>query len=142
MGRSDFWVCIKKPSNSIWSVIQRLMLGAFVNFICQERNVILFDSKNRSVDVVLNIIVNTVRLKLLSLNLKWSRDVGTAAKVWHLPNLDLKGNNLFMDKWSLLIDLRNNMVLVLYNFMIGSGKPFMIGIKLEWSLKSEPGLES
>ncbi|GJQ97553.1 RNA-directed DNA polymerase, eukaryota, reverse transcriptase zinc-binding domain protein [Tanacetum coccineum] len=98
-------VCIKKPSNSIWSVIQRLVLGASVYFIWQERNVRLFDSKNRSVDVVLNIIVNTVRLKLLSLNLKWSRDVGTAAKVWHLPNLGLKGNNLFVD--NMVIDDRS-----------------------------------
>ncbi|GJT13943.1 RNA-directed DNA polymerase, eukaryota, reverse transcriptase zinc-binding domain protein [Tanacetum coccineum] len=100
-----FGVCIKKPSNSIWSVIQRLVLGASVYFNWQERNVILFDSKNRSIDVVLNIIVNTVRLKLLSLNLKWSRDVGTAVKVWHLPNLGLKGNNLFMD--NMVIDDRS-----------------------------------
>ncbi|GJY44993.1 hypothetical protein Tco_0433206 [Tanacetum coccineum] len=98
-------ICIKKPSNSIWSVIQRLVLGASVYFIWQERNVRLFDSKNRSVDVVLNIIVNTVRLKLLSLNLKGSRDVGIDAKVWHLPNLGLKGNNLFVD--NMVIDDRS-----------------------------------
>ncbi|GJV95336.1 RNA-directed DNA polymerase, eukaryota, reverse transcriptase zinc-binding domain protein [Tanacetum coccineum] len=100
-----FGVCIKKPSNSIWSVIQRLVLGAFVYFIWQERNVRLFDSKYISVDVVLNIIVNTVRLKLLSLNLKWSRDVGIASKVWHLPNLGLQGNNLFVD--NMVIDDRS-----------------------------------
>ncbi|GJX07043.1 RNA-directed DNA polymerase, eukaryota, reverse transcriptase zinc-binding domain protein [Tanacetum coccineum] len=97
-------VCIKKPSNSIWSVIQRLVLGASVYFIWQERNVRLFNSKYRSVDVVFNIIVNSVRLKLLSLNLKWSRDVGIGSKVWHLPNLGLQGNNLFVD--NMVIDDR------------------------------------
>nr|GEV47968.1 hypothetical protein [Tanacetum cinerariifolium] len=34
---------------------------------------------------------------MLSLDLKWSRDVGIAAKVWNLPNLGLKGSYRFVD---------------------------------------------
>nr|GEX07781.1 hypothetical protein [Tanacetum cinerariifolium] len=82
---------LRKSNNSIWSVIQRLVLGASVYFIWQERNVRLFENKCRTVDVVFNLIVNTFRLKLLSLNVKWSRDVGIAANIWGLPRLGLKG---------------------------------------------------
>ncbi|GJW96434.1 hypothetical protein Tco_0178242 [Tanacetum coccineum] len=60
-------------------------------------NLRLFGSKSRIVDVFLNLSSNTVRLKLLSLNIKWFRDVGIAAKVWYLPYMGLKGDYVFMD---------------------------------------------
>nr|GEU63311.1 hypothetical protein [Tanacetum cinerariifolium] len=53
--------------------------------------------KSKNVDVVPNLIINTIRLKLLSLNVKWSRDVSIAANVWHLPYLGLKGDYVFTD---------------------------------------------
>ncbi|GJW68181.1 hypothetical protein Tco_0122605 [Tanacetum coccineum] len=62
-----------------------------------KKNLRLFGSKSRTVDVVLNLIINTIRFRLLSLNVKRSKDVGIAAKVWHLPYLGLKGDYVFID---------------------------------------------
>ncbi|GKC29433.1 hypothetical protein Tco_1036727 [Tanacetum coccineum] len=102
-----------------------MVLGASVYFIWQERNVRLFENKFRTVDVVFNLIVNIVRLKLLSLNVKWSWDVGIAANIWCLPRLVLKGTYGFIDDMD--ID-DSDSVLV------------MIAIKKEWSLESGPVL--
>nr|GEV90648.1 hypothetical protein [Tanacetum cinerariifolium] len=65
----------------------------------QERNFCLYGNKSRTVDLVFNLIINTIRLKLLSLDFKFSRDVGIAAMVWHLPNLGLKGSYRFVFVW-------------------------------------------
>ncbi|GKC42596.1 hypothetical protein Tco_1060318, partial [Tanacetum coccineum] len=50
-----------------------------------------------TVEVVFNLIVNTIRLKLPSFDIKWSKDVGIAAKVWPLPNLVLEPSYRFVD---------------------------------------------
>ena len=55
-------------NNTIWSVIQRLVLGASVYYIWQERNVRLFSSFGRSEDVLFK-----------------TTDVINAAKVWSFP---------------------------------------------------------
>ncbi|GJV61916.1 RNA-directed DNA polymerase, eukaryota, reverse transcriptase zinc-binding domain protein [Tanacetum coccineum] len=55
---------------------------------------VLWHNKSRTVDVVLNLIINTVRLKLLSLNVKWSRDVVLPSFLWgsfiHKSMMDLR----------------------------------------------------
>ena len=74
-------ICIRKASNSILNIIQRLVFGAAVYFIWQERNIRLFAKKDRSVNDLFNQIVNVVRLKLLSLNIKRSYEVCKAAEI-------------------------------------------------------------
>ncbi|PWA56921.1 reverse transcriptase zinc-binding domain-containing protein [Artemisia annua] len=71
--------------NTIWSVIQRLVLGASVYFIWQERNVRLFSNFGRSEDELLKIIVDSVRSRIMGLKLQVTSDVLKAAEVWSFP---------------------------------------------------------
>ncbi|PWA44779.1 Phytosulfokine [Artemisia annua] len=76
---------VNKPSsNTIWSVIQRLLFGATVYFVWQERNMRRANQTSRSEDVVFNCIANTVRFKLLGLTLKLTSDVVMAAEIWNI----------------------------------------------------------
>ncbi|PWA76510.1 reverse transcriptase zinc-binding domain-containing protein [Artemisia annua] len=94
---SDVWaevisaVCVRNASNSIWSIVQRLVFGAVVYFIWQERNIRLFEGKDRSMNTIFKQITNIVRLRLLSLNIKWSSEVCKVAEIWDLPGLGRKG---------------------------------------------------
>ena len=42
-------------------------------------------------------ITSIVRLRLLSLNVKWSREVCKAAEIWNLPSLGRKGTKGIID---------------------------------------------
>lgn len=68
--------------NTIWSVIQRLVLGASVYFIWQERNVRLFSSFGRSEDELFKIIVDSVRSRIMGLKLQIPPDLINAVEVW------------------------------------------------------------
>ncbi|GJX76493.1 RNA-directed DNA polymerase, eukaryota, reverse transcriptase zinc-binding domain protein [Tanacetum coccineum] len=82
-------ISIRKANNTLWSIIQRLVLGAAVYFIWRERNFRLFRNLERSNDVVFDNIVDTVRLKLLGLNIKRSVESDKAAAIWRLPIKDV-----------------------------------------------------
>ena len=71
--------------NTIWSVIQRLVLGASVYFIWQERNMRLFGGACRTVDELYKTIVDTVRSRIMGLKIKVTPDVIKAAEVWNFP---------------------------------------------------------
>ena len=71
--------------NTIWSVIQRLMLGAAVYFIWQERNMRLFGNYGRTEDELFKIIVESVRFRLMGLKIKVTSDVIKASEIWCLP---------------------------------------------------------
>ena len=79
----------KAANNTIWSVIQRLVFGACVYYIWNERNCRRVNHVCRSEEGVFKSIVDTVRLKLLGLNLKYTSQVCMAAELWNIP---LKGN--------------------------------------------------
>ncbi|PWA42720.1 Phytosulfokine [Artemisia annua] len=70
-------------NKSIWSVIQRLVLGAVVYVIWQERNLRIFQGKSRNEDVTCGIIKELVRFKLMSLKLKGSVQTLKAAEIWN-----------------------------------------------------------
>ncbi|GJT92142.1 RNA-directed DNA polymerase, eukaryota, reverse transcriptase zinc-binding domain protein, partial [Tanacetum coccineum] len=82
-------IAIRKANNTLWSIIQRLVFGAAVYFIWQERNFRLFWCVERSADKVFDIIVDTVRLRLLGLKIKRSPEVDKAATIWKLPVKDI-----------------------------------------------------
>jgi hypothetical protein len=67
---------------SIKSIIQRLMLGAMVYFIWQERNLRLFQGKQRSVEELCKQIKETVRLKLIGMKVKASPTAVKLSKDW------------------------------------------------------------
>ncbi|GKB52548.1 hypothetical protein Tco_0903301, partial [Tanacetum coccineum] len=88
-------ISVRKANNTLWSIIQRLVFGALVfgalvfgaavYFIWQERNFRLFRSVERPADKVFDIIVDTVRLRLLGLKIKRSHEVEKAAAIWKIP---------------------------------------------------------
>ena len=71
--------------NKIWSVIQRLVLGAAVYFIWQERNIRRMQNEERNTECLFNIVFESVRLKLMGLSFKYTSDVMDAAKIWNFP---------------------------------------------------------
>ncbi|GKB52708.1 RNA-directed DNA polymerase, eukaryota, reverse transcriptase zinc-binding domain protein [Tanacetum coccineum] len=77
-------IVLKPTSNFIWSVIQRLVWGAVVYFLWQERNVRRVNQIYRSEECLFKCIVETIRLKLMGLALKKSAEVLKAARMWNL----------------------------------------------------------
>lgn len=72
-------------SKSIWSILQRLVVGACVYYVWQERNLRQFQSKYRSVEDMCKVIHQVIRLKMMSLTIKDSKQVREAAEIWNLP---------------------------------------------------------
>jgi hypothetical protein len=73
----------KLPINkSVWSILQRLVLGALVYYLWQERNLRLFQKKSRSVVELCKLIREVIRLRCLSLKFKPSLQVRDAAELW------------------------------------------------------------
>jgi hypothetical protein len=83
-------ICSNGKSKSIGVIIQKLMLGAIVYFIWQERNLRLFQNKNRNVEDLCNQIIEIVRLKLLGLKIKNSLKTVLLSKVWGFKVYDRK----------------------------------------------------
>ncbi|GKB12253.1 hypothetical protein Tco_0846176, partial [Tanacetum coccineum] len=74
---------LKRPiNNSIWSILQRLVLGATVYMVWQERNFRTFQDRHRSLEELCNLIKDMVRLRIMGLNLKASSQVFVAADIW------------------------------------------------------------
>ncbi|GJU30445.1 RNA-directed DNA polymerase, eukaryota, reverse transcriptase zinc-binding domain protein [Tanacetum coccineum] len=72
----------RKINKSIWSIIQRLVIGAVVYYLWQERNLRHFQQKYRSVEVVCNLIQDIVMMRLMSLNIRSSKHACDAAELW------------------------------------------------------------
>ncbi|GJV05062.1 putative reverse transcriptase domain-containing protein [Tanacetum coccineum] len=74
---------LRRPLNKlVWSILQRLLIGAFIYYIWQERNLRTFQGKERSEDVILNLIKYTVRMRIMGLSLNGSDNVFKAAQLW------------------------------------------------------------
>ncbi|GKD01847.1 RNA-directed DNA polymerase, eukaryota, reverse transcriptase zinc-binding domain protein [Tanacetum coccineum] len=74
---------LKRPINkSIWSILQRLVLGATVYMVWQERNLRTFQNRHRSMEELYNLIKDVVRLRIMGLSLKASSQVFVAADIW------------------------------------------------------------
>lgn len=84
----DSWdaiICfmLNRPINkSIWSIIQRLLLGASLYYVWQERNLRTFQGKSRPSNVLIYLIKDVARLRVLSLRLNASKQVFEAADLW------------------------------------------------------------
>ncbi|KAL8233916.1 hypothetical protein R6Q59_020016 [Mikania micrantha] len=70
-----------------WS--SRLVFGSAVYFIWQRRSLRQFDSKNRSVEDVAALILDTVRLRLLGLPYNNSSELNQVWTVWGMNGMDL-----------------------------------------------------
>ncbi|PWA58114.1 hypothetical protein CTI12_AA401330 [Artemisia annua] len=65
---------------------------SFIYYIWQERNIRIFQNDFRTEETVFKIIVDTVRYKLMGLNIKYSREVVKIAAIWklHLKVLEVR----------------------------------------------------
>ncbi|XP_071695295.1 uncharacterized protein [Rutidosis leptorrhynchoides] len=85
----------KRPINkSIWSIIQRLILGACVYYVWQEINLRLFQNKSRPMNDLVKIIKKTIMLKLAGLTIKKSRQTKPTFELWNLKENGDFGLNL------------------------------------------------
>ena len=71
--------------NSVKSVVAKLVLAATVYFIWQERNSRLFRKQKRNSDQLVGVIIQTIRLKLLTCRFKKTRRVERFLTAWDLP---------------------------------------------------------
>ncbi|GJY91970.1 RNA-directed DNA polymerase, eukaryota, reverse transcriptase zinc-binding domain protein [Tanacetum coccineum] len=73
------------PANmNIWRIVRRLVCGAAVYYIWQERNNILFKNEKRESKTVLNIAKESVEMKLMGLKVKESRTVKEVEERWNV----------------------------------------------------------
>ncbi|GKC05010.1 hypothetical protein Tco_0996620 [Tanacetum coccineum] len=79
------WLIPKSKLRSVKGVLPKLVFDATAYFIWQERNLSIFQKKKRSKDQVVDILVATVRLKLLSFRFKKSKNVDVLLEKWNLP---------------------------------------------------------
>ncbi|GJR05914.1 putative reverse transcriptase domain, reverse transcriptase zinc-binding domain protein [Tanacetum coccineum] len=67
------------------SMIAKLVVAATAYYVWQERNWRLFKKGKRSSDQIVECILSTIRLKLLSCKLKKSKSGESLARLWDLP---------------------------------------------------------
>ncbi|GJR79973.1 RNA-directed DNA polymerase, eukaryota, reverse transcriptase zinc-binding domain protein [Tanacetum coccineum] len=70
--------------NNIGNVVDKLILETSVYFIWQERNFRLFKNESRSEDVLINLIYDSVRSKLMTVRVKKTSRTDVIAKKWNL----------------------------------------------------------
>ncbi|GKD08266.1 hypothetical protein Tco_1187951, partial [Tanacetum coccineum] len=69
------------------SVIAKLVVAACAYFIWQERNWRLFKKNKRPMKQIIDCIMNSIRLKLLSCRFKKSNDGVQFSRLWKLPDM-------------------------------------------------------
>ena len=69
-------------TNSINSVLKRMVLATTVYYIWKERNSRLFTGEMQNKEVVLKIIEEIIRLQLLGLKVKKTTNVEKVARNW------------------------------------------------------------
>ncbi|GKF91872.1 hypothetical protein Tco_0275573, partial [Tanacetum coccineum] len=80
------YIVLFASQKSIIGVIAKLVVAAAAYFIWQEHNNRLFKNSKRMVNQVIDCIVASVRLKLMSCSFKKSRDGVRLAQAWRLPD--------------------------------------------------------
>lgn len=71
-------------NNNIRSVVRKMVLSTFVYHIWRERNVILFTTEKKGCAVVIKDIEDSVKLQLLSIQVKNSVQVRAMAEQWEI----------------------------------------------------------
>ena len=71
--------------NNAICIVGRLIVAASSYYVWQERNNRLHDSGAKSVEQLVNLILDTVRLKLASIKFKRNARVAKLKTIWNLP---------------------------------------------------------
>ncbi|XP_021993278.1 uncharacterized protein LOC110890014 [Helianthus annuus] len=85
------WLLPKATSRSLNSVIGKLLIKATAYFVWQERNYRFFNNPLRPPEVLINVITDNVRLKLLSFNYKDKPHVRKILEDWKLSSVEFFG---------------------------------------------------
>ncbi|GKB34620.1 hypothetical protein Tco_0879562 [Tanacetum coccineum] len=73
-----------KDKRNLGKVINRLVLAAAVYYIWQERNWRIFKQEKRSVEQMLKIIIENVKMRIMSFKVNQTRTVIKVAEAWNL----------------------------------------------------------
>ena len=71
--------------------MQRLLLGAIVYYLWQERDFRIFQGKARSLDELCSQIRDVIRLRVMSLRLNASVQIFDAADIWNFHVKQING---------------------------------------------------
>ena len=71
-----------KNNNSVWKIIGKLCLAATVYHIWMERNGRLFSDNKRSADTLFKIIIDEIRMRLMSIKAKRANVVIQVEQGW------------------------------------------------------------
>ncbi|MFS7956955.1 hypothetical protein Hanom_Chr07g00660741 [Helianthus anomalus] len=77
-------LCACTHNNAIWSVVHRLVLGASVYYVWQERNRRIHENKTRSHEEISKLIQDAVKLRIMGLPLAKSAHTVQMANIWNL----------------------------------------------------------
>ncbi|XP_071715263.1 uncharacterized protein [Rutidosis leptorrhynchoides] len=75
---------IFSSSKQIWNVVNRLMMAATVYFVWQERNWRLFKNKKINEEDLCNLVMDYMKVKLLTFKVKCTKSVIMLAQNWNL----------------------------------------------------------
>ena len=73
-----------KANRNIWSVVRRIALGASVYFVWQERNSRIFKNSERSVDTLVQNIMESIKWRIMSFIVKDSNAVRNVEDKWNV----------------------------------------------------------
>ncbi|XP_022024386.1 uncharacterized protein LOC110924699 [Helianthus annuus] len=76
------WLAARASSKSAINYISRLIVAASIYFVWQERNARIFKNQTRPPDVLSDLIVQTVRYKLMGVKFKESSNVRRLLEAW------------------------------------------------------------
>lgn len=81
-----------KANRNIWSIIRRLVLGATVYFIWQERNSRIFMNSERKFEVLVQTIMANIKWKIMSFIVKETDNIKEVEAKWNVKFTRIKKN--------------------------------------------------
>ena len=75
-------ISVMTANSNIWSILRRIVIGAVVYYVWQERNNRMFDKGSRTEDELVKNIVETVKMRMMSFHVKDSRTVLEVERKW------------------------------------------------------------
>ena len=77
-------VFVLAANRSIWSILRRLVIGAVVYYVWQERNNRLYNKGERSTDSLVQSIIDIIKLRMLNFIVKESNAITEVEAKWNI----------------------------------------------------------